>query len=169
MNLDAAIVALLAVIATAVAGILLVVVVIQALRLRALDKRYVRAFANGDHDVVAAMAAFATRLDRVETHGQALDSTDQKLAGTLTRAVSHASVVRYDAFSDMGGEQSFSLALLDANATGVVLTAINGRSDTRVYAKAVVNGTSESTLSPEEEQAIALSRSRHQAARPGVS
>lgn len=169
MNVQPDVVALLAVIATVTAGILLVLVILQALRLRTLTHRYVRAFANGDHDVVAALAAFATRLDRAETHGQSLDRTDQSLADTLTRTVSHATVVRYDAFSDMGGEQSFSLALLDANATGVVLTAINGRSDTRVYAKAVVNGTSDATLSPEEENAIALSRARHQAARPVTS
>ncbi len=169
MNLEPELVALLAVVASSVSLLLLGIVVVQALRLRRLDRRYVKAFANGDHDVVGALAAFAARLERTESHAVVQDHTARQLADTLTHTVSHAAVVRYDAFSDMGGEQSFSLALLDANGTGVVLSAINGRSDTRVYGKPVRNGVSDATLSPEEEQAILLSRERHNTARAAAS
>lgn len=66
----------------------------------------------------------------------------------------NVSVVRYDAFGDVGGKLSFSLALLDDHADGVVVSAIHGRNDTRTYAKSVTAGTCEQPLSPEEEQAI---------------
>lgn len=169
MNLESEIVALLVVIVASVAAILLLAVVVLALRLRRLDRRYVKVFANGDHDVVGALVAFAIRLERAEAHGVAQDATAQRLTDTLGYTVSHASVVRYDAFSDMGGEQSFSLAILDAHGTGAVISAINGRSDTRVYAKPVRNGVSDATLSAEEQQAIAQSQERHHTARMATS
>ena len=74
----------------------------------------------------------------------------------------------YDAFADMGGRLSFSAALLDDAGDGLVLTSINGRTETRTYAKGVKSGVSEHTLSPEEEQAIAfaLRSGRSARARP---
>ncbi|MDH2412953.1 DUF4446 family protein [Nocardioides sp. CER19] len=70
----------------------------------------------------------------------------------------HLAVVRYDAFGDMGGHLSWSLALLDNAGNGVVLTSIHGRSDARTYAKSVTDWTSDAQLSPEEEEAIASAR-----------
>ena len=67
-------------------------------------------------------------------------------------------MVRYDAFADMGGHLSWSLALLDDRGDGVVLTSIHGRSDARSYAKSVTSWSSEAQLSPEEEEAIAAAR-----------
>ena len=73
-------------------------------------------------------------------------------------ALKHLSVVRYDAFGDMGGHLSWSLALLDDAGHGVVLTSISGRSEARTYAKSIVEWTSEQQLSPEEEEAISHAR-----------
>jgi hypothetical protein len=73
-------------------------------------------------------------------------------------ALRHLAVVRYDAFGDMGGHLSWSLALLDDSGDGVVLTSIHGRSDSRTYAKSVAGWTSEQQLSPEEDEAIAHAR-----------
>jgi len=64
--------------------------------------------------------------------------------------------VRYDAYGDMGGQQSWSIALLDASATGSVMTCLHARDHARMYVKEVVNGASEQRLSPEEVAAIAL-------------
>ncbi|MDO9379894.1 MAG: DUF4446 family protein [Nocardioidaceae bacterium] len=72
-------------------------------------------------------------------------------AGQVLR---HLAVVRYDAFGDMGGQQSWSIALLDDAADGVVLTGVHGRSDARTYAKNVTAGTSDQQLSPEEAEAV---------------
>jgi len=76
----------------------------------------------------------------------------------MTRALRHLAVVRYDAFGDMGGHLSWSLALLDDEGDGVLVTAIHGRADTRTYAKNVQNWTSTQQLSPEESEAVTLAR-----------
>lgn len=76
----------------------------------------------------------------------------------MTRALRHLAVVRYDAFGDMGGHLSWSLALLDDDGDGVLVTAIHGRADTRTYAKNVQRWTSTQQLSPEESEAVALAR-----------
>ena len=73
-------------------------------------------------------------------------------------ALRHLAVVRYDAFGDMGGHLSWSVALLDDAGDGVVLTSIHGRSDARTYAKNVTDWSSQQQLSPEEEEAIAHAR-----------
>ncbi len=66
----------------------------------------------------------------------------------------NVALVRYDAFGEMSGRMSFSLALLDEQGDGVTISAISGRSDTRVYAKSVAGGKGEHELSPEEAQAV---------------
>lgn len=73
-------------------------------------------------------------------------------------ALRHLAVVRYDAFGDMGGHLSWSLALLDDGGNGVVLTSIHGRSEARSYAKSVVGWRCEQQLSPEEQEAISAAR-----------
>lgn len=80
----------------------------------------------------------------------------ERARADLRDAIRHIAVVRYDAFPDMGGRLSFSCALLDDAGDGLVLTSINGRSETRTYAKGVKGGNSEHQLSPEEEQAISF-------------
>ncbi|KQW47467.1 hypothetical protein ASC77_13495 [Nocardioides sp. Root1257] len=69
-------------------------------------------------------------------------------------ALRHLAVVRYDAFGDMGGHLSWSVALLDDGGNGVVLTSIHGRSDARTYAKSISDWRCEQQLSPEELEAV---------------
>jgi hypothetical protein len=73
-------------------------------------------------------------------------------------ALRHVAVVRYDAFTDTGGQLSWSMALLDDSGSGVIVTAIQGRNESRTYAKNVTAWASESQLSPEEEDAISHAR-----------
>lgn len=73
-------------------------------------------------------------------------------------ALRHLSVVRYDAFTDMGGKLSWSVALLDDHGDGVVLTSIHGRSDARTYAKSIAAWSCEQPLSPEEQDAVTHAR-----------
>jgi len=74
------------------------------------------------------------------------------------RALRDLAIVRYDALNEMSGQLSFSVALLNASGDGVVLTSINGRSETRTYAKVVLGGSGTQALSPEEEQAVRSAR-----------
>lgn len=73
-------------------------------------------------------------------------------------ALRHLAVVRYDAFEEMGGRLSWSLALLDDGGDGVVLTSIRGRDEARTYAKSVSGWASDQELSPEESEAVAHAR-----------
>jgi hypothetical protein len=74
--------------------------------------------------------------------------------GQVQGALSNVALVRYDAFSEMSGRLSFSLALLDEDGDGVTISAIAGSADTRVYAKGIAGGKGEHELSPEEQQAV---------------
>lgn len=100
-----------------------------------------------------------------------LDSRVQELEAKMRVDKRHLGIVRYDAFEDVGGEQSFALALYDDEGDGVVVTSLVGRTDCRVYAKALKRGRSDRTLSQEEQRAIreaegASSRSMITADRP---
>ena len=70
------------------------------------------------------------------------------------KALRDIAIVRYDALNEMSGQLSFSLALLNATGDGVVLSSINGRAETRTYAKPVVAGQGGQELSPEESRAV---------------
>ncbi len=116
----------------------------------------------------AALAVAAAALRTVSRGRSGLDAVPADAAGlrrevaTLKAeaagAVRHLAVVRYDAFGDMGGHLSWSVALLDARGDGVVLTSIHGRSDARTYAKAIRGGQPEQQLSPEETEAVVSAR-----------
>ncbi|HET9828274.1 MAG TPA: DUF4446 family protein [Nocardioidaceae bacterium] len=82
----------------------------------------------------------------------------QALRVEAAEALRHLAVVRYDAFGDMGGRLSWSLALLDEAGNGVVLTSIHGRSEARTYAKNIAGWSCDQQLSPEEEEAVSAAR-----------
>jgi len=80
------------------------------------------------------------------------------LKGEVADSLRHVSVVRYDAFGDVGGHLSWSVALLDDAGNGVVLTSIHGRSEARTYAKTIAGWACDAQLSPEEDEAIEHAR-----------
>jgi hypothetical protein len=94
------------------------------------------------------------RIERIERAVRALNGTDRRQQYQIEGSVRRVALLRYDAFEDVGGRLSFSCAMLDEHGTGVVITSINGRQETRVYAKPVTAGTSTYNLSAEEEEAI---------------
>ena len=94
-----------------------------------------------------------SRTDDVEAVPEDVQGLRQEVAALRREgsdALRHLAVVRYDAFDDMGGHLSWSVALLDDAGDGVVLTSIHGRSDSRTYAKSVSGWSSEQQLSPQE-------------------
>jgi hypothetical protein len=120
-------------------------------------------------------ASVAEQIDQLRAQ---VDSTQTELRGEMAGARQDAltalsertdsefgamrrvALVRYDAFTEMSGRMSFSLALLDDHGDGITLTAMTGRTDTRVYAKSVAAGEGEHELSPEERQAVASAMDR---------
>ena len=101
-----------------------------------------------------AVGALIGRIERIEQAVRALNGIDKRQQVLIEGSVRRVALLRYDAFEDVGGRLSFSCALLDDHGTGVVLTSINGRQDTRVYAKPVTDRASTYNLSIEEEEAI---------------
>ncbi|PKW27010.1 DUF4446 family protein [Phycicoccus duodecadis] len=98
------------------------------------------------------------RLTALENHRPAGDADLAALRADVAQALRHVAVVRYDAFADMGGRLSFSVAVVDDAGDGLVISAIHARGESRTYAKGVVGGASDATLSPEEQQALAAAR-----------
>ncbi len=107
-----------------------------------------------DDALRAILEQQAGKIDRLEQAIRILNAADRKQQILIEGSVRHVALLRYDAFEDVGGRLSFSCALLDHHGTGVVLTSINGRQETRVYAKPVTERSSSYNLSLEEEEAI---------------
>src|SRR5579875_2703602 len=113
---------------------------------------------NAQESLVEASSRHAERLDllgeEVAELREHLASGASASGGSSGGGLRNVALVRYDAFGEMSGRMSFSLALLDDKGDGVAISAIAGTSDTRVYAKGVTAGKGEHELSPEEQQAV---------------
>ena len=145
----------------AVAVLALVLALVLAFRLRRL--RGAQRLVLGEYgrqDLVehagALQEAFAALHARVEEVAQRLDERMTAAEDRLDGAIAYRALVRYDAYGEMSGHQSTSLALLDADHNGVVLSSIAHRDTARLYCKQVHGGRGEHQLSPEEEEAVRL-------------
>ena len=99
-------------------------------------------------------AAHQHAIEELRRLFRGLQAEQRRQADHLLTTIRRVGLVRYDAFEDMGGHLSFSAALLDEQGDGLVVTSINGRQDTRCYAKPVERGASRYNLSAEEEEAV---------------
>ena len=107
-----------------------------------------------DDALRAVLKGHAGQIKRLEQAVRTLNGTDKRQESLIRGGVRKVALIRYDAFEDVGGRLSFSCALLDDHGTGVVLTSINGRQETRVYAKPISERRSSYNLSTEEDEAI---------------
>ncbi len=116
--------------------------------------------AQGERDLVAHAAALEQAVEGLREYldeiAQRLDARLGNAERRLDGAVTHHALVRYDAYNEMSGHQSLSIALLDATRSGIVLSSIHHRDQARVYAKRIRGGASEVRLSPEEEEALRI-------------
>ena len=94
------------------------------------------------------------RLDDVASRVEALNKLQRDLELISQRSIQKVGVVRFNPFPDTGGDQSFAIALLDADGNGLVLSSLHSRADTRMFAKPVQAGRSRHQLSDEEQDAI---------------
>jgi hypothetical protein len=132
----------------------------------ALELRRVRAAQravvgeHGERDLadycVELEQAFAVLRAYVEDVAETLDGRLGDAEIRLQGAIAHKALVRYDAYNEMSGRQSLSIALLDDTRSGIVLSSIHHRDQARIYAKQVLEGESELELSPEEKDALRL-------------
>jgi hypothetical protein len=151
---------IVAIAAGAVAVVALASTLALALRLRRVraDQRVV--LGERREDLVAHAANLQAQFEALSQYVQdAADRLDGRMQVAETRldgAVAYRALVRYDAYGEMSGRQSTSIALLDARRSGVVLSSIHHRDQARLYAKQVYEGRGELELSPEEDEAIRL-------------
>lgn len=96
----------------------------------------------------------ANKLKKFDAHSDQTNSTLEAISDQLNLATQKVGIIRYNGNGDDGGNLSFSLALLDAHQSGIILTSLHGRQNNRIYAKVIINGASESTLSEEEKEAL---------------
>lgn len=152
------------IVALAACGVALVALVLAAavaLRLRRLRRAQAAVLGEGGaQDLVAHAASlqedFRALRDWMDDVAAALDRRMVTAEDRLDGAIAFRALVRYDAYNEMSGHQSTSIALLDARRDGVVLSSIHHREQARLYAKQVRDGRSEIELSPEEAEAVRL-------------
>jgi Protein of unknown function (DUF4446) len=152
---------LVALAAGAVALLALIFALVLAVKLRRLRGAQQIVLGTGGRDDLVAhatnlQAAFETLHGRVEEVAERLDARMATAERRLDGAIAHRALVRYDAYGEMSGHQSVSLALLDSDRNGVVLSCIAHRDNARLYCKVVADGRGEHELSPEEDEAIRL-------------
>ena len=147
--------------AAAVAVTALIVATVAVVRLRRLRAaQRVLLGVHGERDLVAhgaeLTAAFEALREWVEEVGTRLDGRLGAAEDRLDGAIAYRGLVRYDAYNEMSGRQSTSIALLDTTRSGIVLSSIHHRDQARMYAKHVRDGQAELDLSPEEAEAMRL-------------
>jgi hypothetical protein len=159
--------------AAAVALVALVLAVVLGVKLRRLRRAQRVVLGEEGQDLVGHAAALDENFDRlaaeVEQASIALHERVTDVERRLDGAITYRSLIRYDAYNEMSGRQSTSIALLDASHSGVVLSSIHHRDQARLYAKRINGGEPELELSPEETEAVrqALEPEEHRAAAPG--
>jgi hypothetical protein len=152
-------VGVIALAAGALALVALVLVLVLMRRLRRLRDAQRTVLGNsGERDLVSYAQSIGNGFEELR---RTVESTFSQLGERfeinerrLGRTISRTAVVRYDAYGEMTGRQSSSMALLDDSGTGVVLSSILHREQARMYVKGIRDGQSEFELSPEENEAI---------------
>ena len=149
------------IVALAGAGLALIALlwaIVLAVKLRRLRSAQRTVLGGAEADLVAHAAqiqeAFVQLRDWVEETASRLEQRMTTAEERIDGCVAYTSLVRYDAWGEMSGQQSSSMALLDSHRTGVVVSSILHRDHARVYVKQVRGGESELELSPEEQEAI---------------
>lgn len=149
-------------IALIIGGIALLLALVALIRFALLGKKLAILQGVGDKDDF--ITAVDQHISQVKELRQEVLDLRADLLHTRTEladAIRHVAVVRYDAFQDLAGRMSFSAAMLDDAGDGLVISALNGRSETRSYAKGVKNGEAVAgSFSPEEQEAVEKARGK---------
>ncbi|HZJ83488.1 MAG TPA: DUF4446 family protein [Clostridia bacterium] len=137
--------------------IVLIIGIINYIRISKVSKRYKKMMRGMDNKNLEYMLNnHMENMAKVSAQVEYLDSNVDLVSSQLNRCIQRVGLVRYNPFNDMGSDQSFSLALLDSNGDGVVLTSLYARDSSAIFAKPLIDSKSKYPLSKEEEHAIEL-------------
>lgn len=140
-----------------IAVISLIVTAMLAVRLGRVRRAQMIVLGNGraERDIIEAVGGWIKQIRALERRIDGIVKAQDEHAGRARLSIQNVGIVRYDAFEEMGGQLSFSAALLNDHGDGIVISSINGRTEARTYAKAIRNLQSQHNLSDEEREAIA--------------
>jgi len=140
--------------------ILVVYTVVLSRRIARLNRRREAKFAEGSvGEITNWLTEHSEAISSLRGQFSTMQSIQTSQGKTLLGCFQRAGIVRFNAFEDVGGEQSLALVLLDANGNGVAISNIYGRQDSRIYAKGIINGEGERPLSDEERRALTIALS----------
>jgi hypothetical protein len=146
---------LLFVVITGVMVFFLIMLIVMWTKLNKLRKNYTAMLnGNSNMNIEEAIIDLQSKAGKLKGKTEDVEHQVQTIAEHMKRMKSNIGIQRYSAFAEGGSDLSFSIAFMDDNLDGVVLTGIHNREETYVYAKPLVEGQSQYTLSPEEKEAI---------------
>ncbi|AIQ50079.1 hypothetical protein R70723_32490 [Paenibacillus sp. FSL R7-0273] len=136
--------------------ILVIVQLVQGSKLRRMRRKYDAMMnGNGVEDLESLLIDLKNQSERLDEgqreHKALIEAAQSKMRGMKSKVA----VKRYNAFGERGSDLSFSIAIVDDNSNGVVLTSLHNRENSYIYAKPLENGASQYPLSPEEKEVIA--------------
>jgi hypothetical protein len=149
---------IVALVAAGVAVVALLLAIVLAVKLRRMRGSQRAVLGDGKRDLVShaeeIQTGFTQMRDWVEESIEHFERRMSEVEGRVDGCVAHSALVRYDAYNELSGHQSSSVALLDSRKTGVVLTSIVHRDQARLYVKELRDGEASLELSPEEQEAV---------------
>lgn len=135
--------------------VLIVIQIVNKVHLNKLDKRYKAIFRNSESETIEDLIIeYGNRVEEILEYTKNVHKAYKGMDERISGCTQKVGMVRYKAFEDIGSDLSYSIALLDEQDTGVIITAIYGRNDSTTFAKPVDNGISKYDLSDEEQEAI---------------
>lgn len=146
-----------------VQAVLLILVIVNWTkfhRIRKQQKQLLRGMTHGS--IEQLLNRYTQRLQDTERHLDEAAVQLDHIKHKLSTVKGNVGLVRYNALEEQGGDLSFSLAILDEQQNGLVLSSLYGRQQSYAYAKPLTNGTSDYSLSDQEKEAIALASGKKQ-------
>jgi hypothetical protein len=133
-------------------AVILVLLFSRLGRLTRLTRRLTQGTSGGNIEEI--LHGYLDHVQGIDQRMKSLEGMTDRLTETQRRCLQRVGIVRYDAFEDVGGQMSFSIALTDADRNGAVISSVYSRTDVRVYTKALQNGRANQPLSVEEQRAL---------------
>lgn len=135
--------------------LLIIIVIITYASLNKLENRYRKLMRGVNNKNLEEMVlSYLDKIDEAKEENQLMKQMYEQISGELKTCIQKTSMIRYKAFDDVGSDLSFSIALLDGNNNGVILTSIYGRNESTTYAKPIDKGISRYDLSEEENKVL---------------
>ena len=135
--------------------ILLIFLIVMAVKVKKMKKKYIKFLTGSDGETLEEV--IYKRFDEIDFLKNELENKTKEIKeirNTLTKAFQKIGIVKYDAFNEMGGKLSFSLALLDEENTGFLINAMHSREGCYTYIKEIVKGEAAINLGEEERKAL---------------